>query len=179
MAIFNNPSSTPAKKEGLPFGSEPTAPASDTPATADFAPVNHAAPSPAPRPAHTGSVKESVIASDLTIEGKIEGAGHVRIAGKFKGDVNVEGDLTIEQGARLAGGVRANKVTVAGDLEGNIEAAKQVDLVQSGAINGDLKADTLTVAAGSRIRGRVECGNWADSKPSNGKSNGKGESGNA
>ena len=44
--------------------------------------------------------KESLIASDLTIEGKIEGAGSVRIAGKFKGDVNVQGDLTIEAGAK-------------------------------------------------------------------------------
>jgi len=33
--------------------------------------------------------KESVIAPDLAIEGKIEGGGSVRVAGKFKGDVNV------------------------------------------------------------------------------------------
>jgi cytoskeletal protein CcmA (bactofilin family) len=38
------------------------------------------------------AAKESIIASDLIIEGKIEGVGHVRIAGKFKGDVNVQGN---------------------------------------------------------------------------------------
>ncbi len=41
-------------------------------------------------------MKESVIASDLTIEGKIIGSGHVRLAGRFKGDVQVDGNLTIE-----------------------------------------------------------------------------------
>ena len=105
--------------------------------------------------------KESLIASDITIEGKIEGAGSVRIAGKFKGDVNVQGDLTIEAGAKLTGSVIANQVVVAGELEGNIEGAAKVDLQQSGAITGDVKAGSLTVAAGARMRGQAVFG-WKD-----------------
>lgn len=107
--------------------------------------------------------KESVIAAGLTIEGKIEGNGHVRIAGNFKGDVHVQGNLTIEQGAHLTGGVRANTVIVGGELEGNIDAASRVELLQTGVLNGDLKAGSLTVAAGSRMRGRAEFG-WDDKK---------------
>src|SRR3982751_3633451 len=72
--------------------------------------------------------KESLIAADLTIEGKIEGGGSVRIAGKFKGDVNVEGDLTIEAGAKLTGSVRADKVVISGELEGNVLGASSIDL---------------------------------------------------
>jgi cytoskeletal protein CcmA (bactofilin family) len=102
--------------------------------------------------------KESIIASDLVIEGKIEGSGHVRIAGKFKGDVHVQGNLTIESGAQLTGEVRADAVIVGGELSGNIEAATRVELLQTGVLNGDLKAGSLTVAAGSRMRGRVEFG---------------------
>jgi hypothetical protein len=71
------------------------------------------APTPTAR-VRSKDAKESVIAADLTIEGKIEGAGHVRMAGRFKGDVNVEGDLTIEQGAKITGSVRASTVTVGG-----------------------------------------------------------------
>jgi cytoskeletal protein CcmA (bactofilin family) len=103
-------------------------------------------------------VKESVIAADLAIEGKIEGAGHVRIAGRFKGDVHVQGNLTIEQGAKLVGSVRANTVIISGELEGNIDAANRVELQESGVLSGDLKAGSLTVAAGSRMRGQVEFG---------------------
>ena len=102
--------------------------------------------------------KESLIAADITIEGKIDGAGHIRIAGRFKGDVNVQGNLTIETGAKLTGGVRANAVVIGGELEGNVEEASRVELLESGMVVGDLKAGQLTVAAGSRIRGRVECG---------------------
>jgi cytoskeletal protein CcmA (bactofilin family) len=107
------------------------------------------------------TAKESIIASDLFIEGKIEGAGHVRIAGKFKGDVNVQGNLTIEAGAQLTGEVRADAVIVGGELSGNIEAATRVELLNTGVLNGDLKAGSLTVAAGSRMRGRVEFG-WGE-----------------
>jgi cytoskeletal protein CcmA (bactofilin family) len=107
---------------------------------------------------------ESLIAPDIAIEGKIEGSGHVRIAGRFKGDVDVRGDLTIEPGAKVTGSVRAEKITISGELVGNIEAASHVDLLQSGALTGDLKAATLTVAAGSRMRGMADFG-WDDSKP--------------
>jgi cytoskeletal protein CcmA (bactofilin family) len=106
--------------------------------------------------------KESLIASDLTIEGKIEGAGSVRIAGRFKGDVNVQGDLTIEAGAKLTGGVRADKVTIAGELEGNIEGATRVELQPSAVVTGDIQAGTLTVASGARMRGQAVFG-WEDS----------------
>jgi cytoskeletal protein CcmA (bactofilin family) len=106
-------------------------------------------------------VRESVIAAELTIEGKIEGAGHVRIAGTFKGDVHVQGNLTIESGARVTGQVRANVVVVGGELHGNIEGASRVELLETGVIAGDVKAGSLAVAAGSRMRGQVEFG-WDD-----------------
>jgi cytoskeletal protein CcmA (bactofilin family) len=113
------------------------------------------------RPRERVEAKESVIAADLTIEGKIEGAGHVRIAGTFKGDVHVQGNLTIEQGARVTGQVRANTVVVGGELQGNIDAAARVELLETGLVAGDVKAGSLTVAAGSRMRGQVEFG-WDD-----------------
>jgi cytoskeletal protein CcmA (bactofilin family) len=107
--------------------------------------------------------RESVIAADIDIEGKIEGGGSVRIAGKFTGNVNVQGDLTIESGAKLTGAVRAHKVTIAGELEGNVEEAALIDLLQTGVVIGDLKAGSLTVAPGARLRGRADCG-WDDAK---------------
>ncbi len=105
--------------------------------------------------------KETLIAENLAIEGKIEGAGNVRVAGRFKGDVHVEGNLTIEQGAKVTGGVRASAVIIAGELEGNVDAASRVELLETGVLNGDLKAGSLTVAAGSRMRGQAEFG-WEE-----------------
>ncbi len=133
---------------------EPPAPsvAAVTPMTPDV---------PRNRPRERTEARESLIAADLTIEGKIEGSGHVRIAGSFKGDVHVQGNLTIEAGARLTGQVRANTVTVGGELHGNIDAASRVELLETGLVAGDVKAASLTVAAGSRMRGQVEFG-WEE-----------------
>jgi cytoskeletal protein CcmA (bactofilin family) len=114
-------------------------------------------PPPTPR-AREREAKETVIAADLAIEGKIEGSGHVRVAGRFKGDVHVQGNLTIEPGAKVTGGVRANTVIIGGELEGNVDAASRVELLETGVLNGDLKAGSLTVAAGSRMRGQAEFG---------------------
>jgi cytoskeletal protein CcmA (bactofilin family) len=111
--------------------------------------------------APTASGGETVIAPGLTMEGKIASGGDVRIAGRFKGDVSVDGNFRIDSGGRLEGQVKASVVVVGGELQGNIDAAKHVDLLTTGVIVGDVKAASITVAAGSRMRGHVEFG-WDD-----------------
>jgi cytoskeletal protein CcmA (bactofilin family) len=141
------------KKEPMPMSPPPAAvPDGRAEAPANLEP---------PRRVAERDLKESLLASGLTIEGKIEGSGHVRIAGRFKGDVHVQGDLTIEAGAKVTGAVRAVTVIIGGELDGNIEGATRVELLATGVLNGDLKAGSLTVAAGSRMRGQVEFG-WEE-----------------
>ena len=132
------------------------------------APINRPRPEAVPMGAAPGAstaarkeLKESVIATGLTFEGKIEGSGHVRISGRFKGDVHVDGMLTVEAGAHLAGSVRAGSVIVAGEIEGNIESAQKVELHETGVLNGDVNAGSLSVAGGARMRGRAEFG-WSE-----------------
>ncbi|HRO28196.1 MAG TPA: polymer-forming cytoskeletal protein [Luteimonas sp.] len=201
MAIFNSPNNA-AKKDAPSFASvvpagrvatvggvqarsqegatpdssevPPAVQPREAPAVADFSPNQVAPPRPTAAPAPEPVAKESLIAADLTIEGKIEGSGHVRIAGKFKGDVNVQGNLRIEDGAKLNGGVKARQVVVAGELDGNIQSAERVELLNSAVLTGDVKAGSLTVAAGSKIRGHVECG-WDGAESSSSRKGNKGE----
>jgi cytoskeletal protein CcmA (bactofilin family) len=120
-------------------------------------------PSPAPKETGARDRRESVFGPGVTIEGKIEGDADVRIGGKFKGDIQIKGDLNIDKGARVAAKVNATNVTIGGDLEGNIAAGAQVTLLESAQLVGDLKAASLTVVAGSRMRGHVEFG-WGASE---------------
>ena len=129
--------------------------------TASVAPRRPAPIAAAPAPRIEAG--ESIIAANLSIEGKIEGTGNVRIAGRFKGDVRIDGNFNIEPGAHLVGQVLAGIVVVGGELQGNIESAKRVDVLDGGVIVGDVKAGSITVAAGSRMRGHVEFG-WDDEK---------------
>lgn len=167
MALWKDPTvkeHTPGIGEPAPSVAEPALRAVERPASA---PASVAVDS-ARRAAERGPAKESLIAGDLTIEGKIEGAGHVRIAGRFKGDVNVQGNVTIEQGAHVTGQVNAATVMVSGEVHGNIQATSRVELLETGVINGDVKAAVLTVAAGSRMRGQADFG-WGDQGPAGGR----------
>jgi cytoskeletal protein CcmA (bactofilin family) len=132
-------------------------------------PVEKAEPAPAPVPPVVPRMEsplrdrhESVLGSGVSIEGKMEGDGDVRIAGKFKGDIHIKGKLNIQKGAHLTAKINAGAVTIEGEVDGTVVSSGQVTLSESGQFVGDLKAKTLTVAAGSRMRGNVEFG-WTDS----------------
>ncbi|MCJ7451787.1 MAG: polymer-forming cytoskeletal protein [Steroidobacteraceae bacterium] len=161
MALWKDPTA----KETTPGAGEPAPAAPELRAVERSpAPIGSAAPDASRRTVERGPAKESLIAGDLTIEGKIEGSGNVRVAGRFKGDVNVEGNVTIEQGAHVTGQVSASMVIVSGEVHGNITATARVELLETGVINGDVKAAVLTVAAGSRMRGQADFG-WTDQGP--------------
>jgi cytoskeletal protein CcmA (bactofilin family) len=115
------------------------------------------------RPAVTTAMKnsESILAAGLTIEGKIECSGNIRVAGRFQGNVKVTGELTVEPGASINGEVAADTVLVGGEIQGHIVATSRVEFKESGVLIGDLKAGSLTVAAGSKMRGKVEFG-WKE-----------------
>ena len=157
MALWKDTNTGTASPSPGPAAASPPSPAphARAPERTTVAPIT---PEVARRPAPRQEMKESIISSDLTIEGKIAGSGHVRIAGRFKGDVQVDGNVSLDSGARLEGHVKAHVVSVGGELIGNIENAKRVELLETGVINGDVKAGSLTVAAGSRMRGQVEFG---------------------
>ena len=124
--------------------------------------TTHVTPTPMPalvvKESAPKAHRESILGSGDTIEGTIEGDADLRIAGKFKGDIQIKGNLSIEKGAHIAANINAAMVTIAGEIEGNIVASSHVRLLESGQLIGDLKAATLTVAAGSCMRGNVEFG---------------------
>jgi cytoskeletal protein CcmA (bactofilin family) len=159
MALWKETPSPAAAQSGVPASANTVTEPYKAPAAAPDSDATRRMPSTGGAPTASGG--ETVIAPGLTMEGKIASGGDVRIAGRFKGDVNVDGNFRIDSGGRLEGQVKASVVVVGGELQGNIDAAKHVDLLANGVIVGDVKAASITVAAGSRMRGHVEFG-WDD-----------------
>jgi cytoskeletal protein CcmA (bactofilin family) len=162
MALFGQP---PRKEEPPPPAPRVEPRAEPTPERPPLAPTPYAAPprraEEAPMATTAPKGSESILAAGLTIEGKIEGNGNIRVAGRFKGNVNVKGELLIEPGAAIDGEVRADTVLVGGEVRGHIISTSRVEFKESGTLIGDLKAGSLTVAAGSKMRGKVEFG-WKE-----------------
>jgi len=161
MALWNQPT-----QEGSNDKAQPSQPISNiapvTPTPVTVAPVAPVAP---PKENVARDRRNSVFGPGVTIEGKIEGDADVHIAGKFKGDIHIKGDFSVEKGAHVAAKIDAANVTIGGEVDGNIVASAQVKLLEGGQLIGDLKAATLTVAAGSRMRGNVEFG-WSPAEAS-------------
>lgn len=162
MALWNQPAPDGSQeKAGDKVTPLPVTPAAPPPTQATTTAASSApAPAPTPKEQPARERRESVFGHGVSIEGKIEGDADVRIGGKFKGDIHIKGDLTVEKGAQVAAKIHVASVTIGGIVDGNVTAAAHVNLLDGGQLVGDLKAASLTVAAGSRMRGNVEFG-WS------------------
>lgn len=169
MALWNQTTSSEGNTQPNVEAASPAKPSVAAaspaqPSVASVAPTPQATAIPVMRESASKQLRESVFGPGVYIEGKIEGDSDVRIGGKFKGDIQIKGDVSIDKGASLTAKVNAANVTVGGELNGNVAASGQVKLLETAQLTGDLKANTLTVAAGSRMRGHVEFG-WNSAEP--------------
>ena len=111
----------------------------------------------------TSKGSESILSAGLTIEGKIEGNGNIRVAGRFKGNVNVKGELTIEPARPSTARSRrtpcwwaARSAAIHREFPGRVRESARI---------GDLKAGSLTVAADRRCAARSSSAGRKKSKP--------------
>ncbi len=70
---------------------------------------------------------ESFVAPDVVIEGRVEGEGTLRVAGRVTGEVVLAGSIIVEPGAVVDASVRADEVTVASGarLRGQVDFGRK------------------------------------------------------
>jgi cytoskeletal protein CcmA (bactofilin family) len=96
---------------------------------------------------------DGYIGPDLHYRGKLLGRGDVRIEGRFDGDIDISGVLTIGAFADVRAAIKAVSVSVAGKIIGNVEATTLVEVHAGGLIDGDVNAPHVTVDHGGKIVG--------------------------
>ncbi len=97
---------------------------------------------------------DGYIGPDLHYRGELLGSGDVRIEGRFDGDIDISGVLTIGAFADVRAAVKAISVSVAGKIIGNVEATTLVEVHAGGVIDGEVNAPHVTVDHGGEIVGR-------------------------
>ncbi|WP_455373197.1 bactofilin family protein [Limibacillus halophilus] len=93
----------------------------------------------------------SIISADLTITGNLHSDGDIQIDGQVDGDV-LSRSLTIGQGAKVKGTVRADEVKIAGNLKGEVHAAR-VSITSTARVTGDVLHKSLSIESGAYIDG--------------------------
>jgi cytoskeletal protein CcmA (bactofilin family) len=97
----------------------------------------------------------SVLGEGISWQGKISGAGGVRIEGAFDGEIEVRGLVVIAERGRVScDHIRAETVIIAGSLKGDITAQK-VQISSTGRVWGSVITKTFSTDEGAFLKGQI------------------------
>ncbi|GAB4397799.1 MAG: hypothetical protein OHK0031_17630 [Anaerolineales bacterium] len=104
----------------------------------------------------------SVLGPGIIWEGKISGAGGVRIEGTFEGQIALKGMLVVGESGRVScENVRATSVIVAGAVKGNITTQK-LEIRATGRVWGDVVTGSFVTEEGAFLRGQMRMEDQVD-----------------
>lgn len=99
------------------------------------------------------------IAPTTKITGTLIGKGSYVFCGEMNGDCDVDGPVTLAEGASWKGTLRAGNVIVAGRIDGDVVASHRIEVSETAHIAGSLAGRSIAVAEGAVIEGDIKVTN--------------------
>lgn len=96
------------------------------------------------------------IAASTKITGTLTGQGAYVFCGTVEGDCDIAGPLTLAEGGRWKGTMKAVDIVVAGTVEGDVVAKQRVEIAGTARITGSLAGNSIAVAEGAIIEGEIK-----------------------
>ena len=96
------------------------------------------------------------IAASTKIVGTISGQGAYVFCGTVEGDCDIDGPLTLAEGGRWKGTLKATDIIVAGTVEGDVIARQRVEIAGTARVTGSLAGHSIAVAEGAVIEGEIK-----------------------
>ena len=97
----------------------------------------------------------TIIGSNITIEGDITGDDSLIIEGIVRGTVTVKSDVTVTQDGQVEADVESQSIEIAGSVHGNVHAVDKIDIKAGGRLVGDVKAPRVLIADGAAFKGNI------------------------
>jgi len=111
----------------------------------------------APPGAKGSSLAEcSVIGAGTELFGRLTSSSGLILAGRVRGEIVIEGDLTVAASGAVEGPLSARSVLVAGAVHGAVHGEERVEIVGGGSIAGDISGACVVLGEGSEHDGRIE-----------------------
>ena len=102
---------------------------------------------------------QSLIGSDIRIEGNVHFKGGLRIDGEVKGNVTTDEDkkslLVISETGVVNGSICVGHIVVSGTILGPVEALELLELHPSAKVSGDVKYKALEMHPGAVVDGTL------------------------
>ena len=97
-----------------------------------------------------------MFAPTTKIKGSLSGKGAYVFCGEIEGDCDIDGPLTLAEGSRWTGTLRASDVVVAGRIDGDVIATHKIEVADTAHIAGSLSGSSIAVAEGAVIEGDIK-----------------------
>jgi cytoskeletal protein CcmA (bactofilin family) len=107
----------------------------------------------------TAAGPTTYIAPSTKIVGTVTGQGPYVFCGSVEGDCDIDGPVTLAEGSRWKGTLKANDIVVAGTVEGDVLARERVEITGSARVTGSLSGNSIAVAEGAVIEGEIKVTN--------------------
>ena len=101
-------------------------------------------------------MSNSVISSDVKIEGNISGKGAIRIEGNVLGNLQFD-DVVIVTGGSVTGDINAKSFTNEGSFKGRVNA-DNTELKVGSTSRINLNTQKLMIESSAIVVGKVKCG---------------------
>ena len=94
----------------------------------------------------------------------------MHIDGRVEGNIESKANVTIGEGGRFEGEIKAENIIVCGYLDGTIDCMR-LEIIATGHVSGNLVVDDLVIESGGRFIGQSQQRNNAKKKPMDNLSN--------
>ena len=91
------------------------------------------------------------MAPSTKIVGSITGQGPYVFCGTVEGECDIDGPVTLAEGSRWKGTLKAADIVVAGTVEGDVVSRQRVEILGTERITGSLTGHSIAVAEGAVI----------------------------
>jgi excisionase family DNA binding protein len=100
--------------------------------------------------------EEKTLDVDATMQGTLsfKDAVNLRINGKFEGNLDTKGNLTIGPAALVSADIIGDNIVVGGRVKGTITARQRLTLLPSAIVEGKIYPARLNIAEGAILEGQ-------------------------
>ncbi len=100
--------------------------------------------------------EEKILDVDAAMQGtlKFKEPVNLRINGKFEGNLETKGNLTIGQTAMVLADITGDNIIIGGKVKGKVTASEMLTLLPHAIVEGDIYPSRLNIAEGAILEGR-------------------------
>lgn len=99
--------------------------------------------------------RQSIIDRESNFNGAYVTPNDLLIEGRYEGEIECEGTVTIAQGADVNARIAAGTISVAGRLHGEIACRLRFEILPAGRVDARVLAGTIVVHEGAQYQGEL------------------------